>query len=264
MRVLGISPLDKDATASFMEDGRVVFACGEERLSRVKLQGGFPHRAVRLGLERTGWDPGSIDTVAYAFFDGAEESRLIHEAAQEDARRHRSDCTTASLARLRDVLAGGYRLDRTRRIPGLPEGKSEFMPPKAWYKRFVYDLIARHPWLDWRAHRHFFRNWVREATADHHRRTAQLAAGLAEYGLAGKLRRFHHHDTHAANCFYASGYEEALLVTLDGYGSGNCGAVYVGNRDGIQCLHLTAAPRNPPTTMRLTSPDLAGDRALTG
>ena len=26
MRVLGISPLDKDATASFMEDGRIVFA----------------------------------------------------------------------------------------------------------------------------------------------------------------------------------------------------------------------------------------------
>ena len=57
MRVLGISPLDKDATVSFLEDGRVVFACAEERLSRVKLQSGFPHRAVRLGLERTGWDP---------------------------------------------------------------------------------------------------------------------------------------------------------------------------------------------------------------
>ena len=54
MRVLGISPLDKDSTVSFMEDGRVVFACAEERLSRVKLQDGFPHRAMKLGLERTG------------------------------------------------------------------------------------------------------------------------------------------------------------------------------------------------------------------
>src|SRR5207253_9128738 len=61
MRVLGLSPLDKDATASFLEDGRVVFACGEERLSRVKLQDGFPHRALQLGLRRTGWDPASID-----------------------------------------------------------------------------------------------------------------------------------------------------------------------------------------------------------
>ena len=70
MRVLGISPLDKDATASFLEDGRIVFACAEERLSRLKLQDGFPHGAVRLGLERTGWDPASIDVVAYAFYDG--------------------------------------------------------------------------------------------------------------------------------------------------------------------------------------------------
>src|SRR6516162_290550 len=97
MRVLGISPLDKDATVSLLEDGYVVFACGEERLSRVKLQGGFPHRALRLGLERTGWDPASIDAVAYAFYDGAGEERLMREALDKDARVHRADCTAASL-----------------------------------------------------------------------------------------------------------------------------------------------------------------------
>src|SRR2546421_223269 len=134
MRVLGISPLDKDATTSFLEDGRVVFACAEERLSRVKLQSGFPHRAVRLGLERTGSDG-----------------------------------------------------------------------------------------LDRAAHRREFRRWLAEAGADHHKWTRELNAGLAEYGLAGKLRRFHHHDTHAANAFFAAGFDRGLLVTLDGYGSGCCG-----------------------------------------
>ena len=44
MRVLGISPLDKDSTVCFVEDGHVAFACGEERLSRLKLQDGFPNR----------------------------------------------------------------------------------------------------------------------------------------------------------------------------------------------------------------------------
>ncbi len=34
------------------------------------------------------------------------------------------------------------------------------------------------------------------------------------------------------------------------------------DRDGIQCLHLVAEPRNGPTTMRLTSPDLAAGHAL--
>jgi methoxymalonate biosynthesis protein len=34
--------------------------------------------------------------------------------------------------------------------------------------------------------------------------------------------------------------------------------------DGIQCLHLAAAPRGAPTTMRLTAPDLAADRIPAG
>jgi methoxymalonate biosynthesis protein len=33
-----------------------------------------------------------------------------------------------------------------------------------------------------------------------------------------------------------------------------------GERDGVQCLHLVAAPRPGPSTMRLTAPDLASGR----
>src|SRR5439155_22615653 len=101
MRVLGISPLDKDATASFLEDGRVVFACAEERLSRVKLQSGFPHRALRLGLEKTGWDATSVDAVAYAFLDGDGETQLMREAMDLDARAHRPAATADSPRALR-------------------------------------------------------------------------------------------------------------------------------------------------------------------
>src|SRR5437762_10556133 len=118
MRVLGISPLDKDATASFLEDGRVVFACGEERLSRVKLQGGFPHRAVRLGLERTGWDPASIDAVAYAFFDGAAEAELMRQAFARDGLAYRSVVTATPPERLQHVRSNGYAEDRSDRHPG--------------------------------------------------------------------------------------------------------------------------------------------------
>src|SRR5262245_697869 len=203
MRVLGISPLDKDATASFLEDGQVVFACGEERLSRVKLQGGFPQRAVRLGFERTGWSPASIDVVAYAFFDGGGETRLMHAAMERDAQVHRSDCTARSLERLRIASANGYAVDRSVPIPGLPTEESEFMPPKSWLKRTLYRKLAASPRLDWQAHRRSFKEWVRLASAEHHEYTRELMTGLAEYGLGGKLRRFHHHDTHAANAFFA-------------------------------------------------------------
>ena len=244
MRILGISPLDKDATASFLEDGQIVFACAEERLSRVKLQDGFPARAVRLGFERTGWDANSIDGVAYAFFDGDGEARLIREAQQKDAAAHAHDATSSSLQRLRAVSAGGYALNRSTAIPGFARENDEFMPRKSWAKRMVFHLAAAFPWIDWKAHAHYFARWIDEAVADHHRRTQQLHAGLAEYGLEGKLHRFNHHDTHAANGFYASGFDEALLVTLDGYGSGNCGGVYAGNGDGIKPLHRFAFPNS--------------------
>jgi carbamoyltransferase len=244
MRVLGISPLDKDATASFLEDGRVVFACAEERLSRVKLQHGFPHRAVQLGLARTGWDPASIDVVAYAFFDGDGEARLMREALAQDAQAHRPDCTAASIAKLRDLQADAYRVNRTQRVPGFATERDEFMPPKPWLKRLAYRLLSGHPRLDWYAHRRAFRRWVRESAAEHQKWTRELHEGLSRYGLHDKLRRFHHHDTHAANALYASGFGEALLITLDGYGSGCCGGIYVGNADGIKPLHRFTFPNS--------------------
>jgi carbamoyltransferase len=243
MRVLGISPLDKDSTVSFMEDGRVVFACGEERLSRVKLQDGFPYRALDLGLKRTGWDPASIDAVAYAFFDAAEEARLMRAAQAADADAHSAGCTAPSLRAL-GRAESGYALDRTVRIHGLTTEASEFMPRKAWWKRLAYRTTARVPRLDWAAHRREFRAWVAAAAADHERWNRELDAGLAKYGLTGKLRRFHHHDTHAANSFYASAYESALVVTLDGYGSGCCGGVYVGDAQGLRPLHRFAFPNS--------------------
>ena len=51
MNVLGISPLDKDATASLVVDGKVVFAAAEERFSRKKFHPGFPHAAVEAALK---------------------------------------------------------------------------------------------------------------------------------------------------------------------------------------------------------------------
>ena len=45
-----------------------------------------------------------------------------------------------------------------------------------------------------------------------------------------------HHLTHAANSYFASGYEEALCVTLDGYGTGLAGSVSLGQGGKINRL----------------------------
>src|SRR5215510_14916012 len=142
VRVLGLSPLDKDSTVSFLEDGRVLFACGEERLSRVKLQSGFPDKALAMGFARTGWKPETVDAVAYAFFDWDEEARLIQEAVAEDARLGGSSTLRSAAARFTRAVQKEYHPDRTTRIPGLDTDESEFVPRKSWLKRTVYKNAA--------------------------------------------------------------------------------------------------------------------------
>ena len=244
MRVLGISPLDKDSTVSFLEDGNILFACGEERLSRTKLQSGFPERAFQLGLKKTGWSTESIDAVAYAFFDGDEEERLIREAAEKDHAFQSSALLADSTNRYRQATTNPPAFAPHIAIPGLRHRNDEFVPAKAWHKAFVYERAARNSRLDLAAHRHYYQQWVKNAVADHHQWSAELTQRLSEVGILDRLRRFHHHDTHAANAFYASGLEASLVLVLDGYGSGCCGAVYAADAEGIQCLHRYQFPHS--------------------
>lgn len=66
MRILGISSLDSDATAALYDNGRLT-AIAEERLTRVKLQSGFPVKAIQHLLQQAGLRAADIDWVAYPF-----------------------------------------------------------------------------------------------------------------------------------------------------------------------------------------------------
>ncbi|MBU9888933.1 MAG: carbamoyltransferase [Candidatus Omnitrophica bacterium] len=65
MITLGVCD-NHDSGACILKDGELVFAVNEERLSRQKLQGGFPRMAVEECLRRTGTRPSEIDTVVFA------------------------------------------------------------------------------------------------------------------------------------------------------------------------------------------------------
>ena len=67
---------------------------------------------------------------------------------------------------------------------------------------------------------------------------------LGELELGGKLKRVEHHVTHAANAYYNSGFDEALIVTLDGYGSGLSGSVNLGRGGRIERLHSQEYPHS--------------------
>ncbi|MEO5328724.1 MAG: hypothetical protein H7829_10815 [Magnetococcus sp. THC-1_WYH] len=69
MNVLGITSSAESGAALFVDDLPVA-AVNEERLSRKKLDGGYPHQAIDWCLKTAGLSPEKIDRVCYGFSQG--------------------------------------------------------------------------------------------------------------------------------------------------------------------------------------------------
>lgn len=67
MRIIGISSLDKESTVTLIEDGKIVAALSEERLTRVKQQAWFPFRSLEKILADFNLTASDIDKVAFPF-----------------------------------------------------------------------------------------------------------------------------------------------------------------------------------------------------
>lgn len=63
MNILGIGGYSHDSAAALIVDGELVAAVAEERLTRVKHQGGVPERAVAFCLDKAGLTRNDIDHI---------------------------------------------------------------------------------------------------------------------------------------------------------------------------------------------------------
>ncbi len=86
MRILGIHD-SHNASAALLEDGRLVAAVQEERLTREKNQYGIPRLAIQDILEMTGLGMQDIDYFAFAsryltFTLAGNRDTLLHAFAQ--------------------------------------------------------------------------------------------------------------------------------------------------------------------------------------
>lgn len=239
MRVLGLSPLDKDSTVTLMEDGVITFAASEERFTRVKLQDGFPWQALQAAFSATGLDAGSIDRVVYPFFDWETETALF----QRNLDKERDFMDEADYGSNALVRAAQSRVPaRTQTIPGLADPNERMV--KGLAKTVAYRLLASESVVSRNVAKRFSGQWGRDASHFHQKWQEELEGGLAESGLQGKLKRVDHHLSHAANAYYGSGYPEALIVTLDGYGSGLAGSVSIGRNGTITRAHGVEFPHS--------------------
>jgi carbamoyltransferase len=238
MIVLGLSPLDKDATVTLMIDGRITHAVAEERLSRQKMHSGFPYQALEMVLNLAGVRASDVDHVMYAFFDAKRETELMRRNLVSDYRLNRAAKGKSTRRLIHEAKARVPARDAT--IPGLANPNERMQ--KSWFKRLYYRLASSDGFIgDWYNARQL-RNWIDSASADHQRFEHELLAGLKEFGLDRKLERVEHHQSHVANAFYCSGFERALVVTLDAYGSGLSGTVSTADEKEIRRIDAIETP----------------------
>lgn len=240
MIVLGISPLDKEATVSLVQDGEVLFAAAEERFSRVKLQDGFPALALHHALEYTGIGIGDIDAVAYPFFDYLTETKLFTKNLR-DERRFLAAADVGDTRRRIETALTKVPV-RTHAIHGLSQANEKM--DKRLVNRIFYRMAGTEGLLSRNMAIKGSSDWCEEAVNYHKAFQEELEDRLRELGLLAKLKRFDHHLAHAATAYFASGFDRALIVTLDGYGSGLAGTVSLGEGERIRRIHKLEYPHS--------------------
>jgi carbamoyltransferase len=131
---------------------------------------------------------------------------------------------------------------RTQPIPGLREPNEKM--EKRLLNKVFYRLAGVEGVLSRNVARRGSQDWSRDAMTYHKAWQDELEENLRDLGLLDKLKRYDHHLSHAANAFYASGYERALIATLDGYGSGLAGSICIGEGKRIRRIHKVEYPHS--------------------
>ena len=180
MYVLGIwDGHDAGAALIDCEGGRIVCAVNEERLSRRKLEVGFPVRSIQACLREGGISAADVTHIAVPTSDVAK-----------------------TLTRVFPSMKERYYLSRRRKVfPGRFTGiqKSAKYTLTQWGPNPLSRSISR---------------WI-------------LKRELSRLGFEpSRLRLVDHHGAHAASAAYTSGWDDALVVTLDGIGDGLSGSVW--------------------------------------
>lgn len=187
--VLGLNSGHDASVTLADQDGRVVAAVGEERLSRVKLHMGFPFRAIEECLRVAGIEKGDVDTVALA------TKRLIFEDTPE------------------------YNELFFSRDPEVVRANDHFNKPRLKSRgRLFLDLAKANLTLSRHRHPPPERQQAAERIT-----VARQTEMLVESGLGhAQILSYEHHLCHAASAAYLSGKQDALVITIDGAGDSLC------------------------------------------
>lgn len=67
---------------------------------------------------------------------------------------------------------------------------------------------------------------------------------ISYFGHAPEIRRYHHHDCHAASTFFLSGYQEATVISIDGSGDGISTQISYGRANTLKNIKQYERPQS--------------------
>lgn len=182
MIVLGISDMSQDSSACIIQDGQLIAAVSEERVSRLKHCGGYPGGAIGEVLALAGAQPKDIDAIAVGNTSAEALMRFSTHALGIRNVRERVPMNA------RGILSTGS---------------------------FILYRILRE-------------NSPSISSVDRALSSGFLHRTLRRQGLVSQVEHLDHHLSHAASAFFTSGFRKSLVLTLDAYGDGRSGALFMG------------------------------------
>jgi carbamoyltransferase len=179
-----------DAGAALVKGDGILFAINEERLSRRKLEVGFPNRSIKACLDYAGLPPSAVREIAASTTDPAK-----------------------TLTRSFPGLKEEYYLLRRR--------KKEPKKLDPFKKIFKYRFTELGPNL--------FSRLLSRSYMDRELK----ALGFRDFNLS----LLDHHACHAYGAACSSGFEECLVLTLDGVGDGLSGSIWHFKNNQLELLN---------------------------
>lgn len=193
------------------EDGKILAAHSEERFSRVKMDGGFPFRAIEALQKIVTFKASDLSCVAVPFMSSGNKTR---------------EGANLLFSALRDPALGLQQVRNRVSEDNFQKGMAAIGAYK-YVERFmqrvkeVRDQDGRPELADWRDFLRYF--------------------GFDSVPLV----QMDHHIAHAAGACFTSGFDEALLITCDGLGALKSSIVAIGRGSRISIIARTFYPHSP-------------------
>jgi len=207
--ILGLH-IGHDATAALINNkGEIVSAIAEERMTRVKYHMGFPYQSIEEVIKVAGINKNEISAVALS-----TEHMLF---PNQDEYNNLFFLKDLKLINDYDIFNKPNQLKgKWNKIIDLLPGKKASLPKDVFFsssKKISLDMQK---------------------------------AALADIGLGhADVVSFNHHKCHAASVFYCSGKDNALIITMDGAGDGDCATASIIENGVIKIVSRASSEVSP-------------------